>query len=104
MHRVAVLATAHHVLLQRAASRDPGHEFVRLRRIAAGEHGQRLADRLVGAVAEHALGTAIARDVSEQVAARETLRATDERLRLLVENARDYAIFAFDLERRVTMW
>ncbi|HEY1230749.1 MAG TPA: PAS domain-containing sensor histidine kinase, partial [Ramlibacter sp.] len=49
-------------------------------------------------------GTAIARDITEQVAARETLHATDERLRLLVENARDYAIFAFDLERRVTIW
>ncbi|HEY1226607.1 MAG TPA: PAS domain S-box protein, partial [Ramlibacter sp.] len=49
-------------------------------------------------------GSAIARDITEQVAARETLHATDERLRLLVENARDYAIFAFDLERRVTMW
>ncbi|HEY1229154.1 MAG TPA: PAS domain-containing sensor histidine kinase, partial [Ramlibacter sp.] len=34
----------------------------------------------------------------------EALRATEEQLRMVVENARDYAIFSIDLERRITTW
>jgi len=34
----------------------------------------------------------------------EALRATEEQLRLVVENARDYAIFSIDLDRRITTW
>jgi two-component system CheB/CheR fusion protein len=49
-------------------------------------------------------GTSIARDISEARRAQEALRAGEERLRLIVENARDYAIFSIDLERRVTSW
>jgi PAS domain S-box-containing protein len=33
-----------------------------------------------------------------------TLRSTEERFRLVVENARDYAIFTCDLEDRITNW
>ena len=49
-------------------------------------------------------GTAIARDITQQHEAREALRSSEERLRLMVENARDYAIFAIDLQRNVTSW
>ena len=49
-------------------------------------------------------GTAIARDVSDARRAREALRVSEERLRLIVENARDFAIFSIDLDRRVTTW
>lgn len=49
-------------------------------------------------------GTAIARDVTQARAAAEALRASEERLRLVVENARDYAIFSTDLDRKVTSW
>jgi two-component system CheB/CheR fusion protein len=34
----------------------------------------------------------------------EALRASDEHLRLMIENATDYAIFSMDLDRRITSW
>jgi two-component system CheB/CheR fusion protein len=49
-------------------------------------------------------GTAIVRDISAARAAAEALRESEERLRLIVESAVEYAIFSTDLERRVTSW
>jgi len=49
-------------------------------------------------------GTAIARDITQQRKAAEALRISEERLRLTVENATDYAIFSTDLERNITVW
>lgn len=49
-------------------------------------------------------GTAMARDISAQRAAAEALRQSEERLRLILENAVEYAIFSMDLERRVNSW
>ncbi len=43
-------------------------------------------------------------DVSDGTRAQQAMRESDERLRLVVENAREYAIVSMDLERRVRSW
>ncbi|RYD36494.1 MAG: PAS domain S-box protein [Verrucomicrobiaceae bacterium] len=43
-------------------------------------------------------------DISASKRAEEALRVSEERLRLIFENARDYAIFSMDPDRRVTSW
>lgn len=44
------------------------------------------------------------RDVTERKRHREELREREERLRIVLDNAREYAICATDLERRVVTW
>ena len=49
-------------------------------------------------------GTAIVRDVTVAREQAEALRLSEERLRLVIESVREYAIFSTDLERRITSW
>lgn len=43
-------------------------------------------------------------DITESRRAEAQLRESQERLRLIVDNARDYAIFSMNLDRRITSW
>jgi PAS domain S-box-containing protein len=46
----------------------------------------------------------VTRDLSDRRAAEETLRASEERFRLLVQNVKDYAIFMLDPNGNVASW
>ncbi len=50
------------------------------------------------------LFTAYLRDLSVRNAASLAMRSTEERLRAVVDQVRDYAIFAIDLDHRITSW
>jgi two-component system CheB/CheR fusion protein len=72
--------------------RDNGHWF-----LARLQPYQTLDNRTAGVVLTFV-------NVTDRVRAEETLRGSEERLRLLIESAEDYAIFTTDTQRIVSSW
>jgi two-component system CheB/CheR fusion protein len=87
----------------REASHEVKERFAALRPKSAEEQRLRLATlNLIEDAEEARRRTEAAAD--ERNRAERALSESEERLRLIVENARDYAIFSMDLQRRVTAW
>ncbi|EXJ16719.1 response regulator [Imhoffiella purpurea] len=53
---------------------------------------------------EEKIYTIMLRDISQRLASERALRESEERLRLLMDNIRDYAIIMLDTQGRVTTW
>lgn len=59
---------------------------------------------IVDAEGKHRGFTKVTRDLTERRARDEMLRQSEERLRLLVESVKDYAIYMLDTEGRIVTW
>jgi two-component system CheB/CheR fusion protein len=86
-----------------------GRTIVSLETLRRRKDGRDLHVGLTAAPIRDADGTVTAvslimRDISSARAAAEALRQSEERLRMMVENIVEYAIFSTDLQRRVTIW
>ncbi len=79
-------------------------ENIHVRRDGAELHVESAVSALRNEAGEPSGLLAIMRDVTSRGWAEKALRESEERLRLLVESVKDYAIFSIDTEGRVTSW
>ena len=78
--------------LRKIAEKMESEIFLRAQELQDVNQRQRLANK------------ALAAEIGERRRAEETLRASEERFRILVENVKDYAIFGLDLHGRILSW
>jgi two-component system CheB/CheR fusion protein len=97
-------ATARMVEQVAAGQGHENIETVRRRKDGSQVHVAVTVSPIKDASGQVLAGTLLARDIGATRAAAEALRQSEERLRLIIENALEYAIFSTDLERRVTSW
>ncbi|WP_061503806.1 CheR family methyltransferase [Ramlibacter tataouinensis] len=93
-------------LLARIALAEPidSHETVRLRKDGS-ELQVALTVSPIRDESGHVMaGTVIARDITAAKRAEEAMRQSEERMRLVMDNAIEFAILSMDLQRRMTMW
>lgn len=79
-------------------------ETVRRRKDGSHVHVALSASPIQDDTGQVLAGTALVRDITQARVAAEALRQSEERLRMIVESAVEYAIFSLDLERRITTW
>ena len=78
--------------LRKLAEKMESEIFLRAQELQEVNQRQRLANN------------ALAAEIGERRRAEETLRASEERFRILVENVKDYAIFGLDPQGRILTW
>lgn len=71
---------------------------------AEARHGREMAAGRADLAASEEANQALRRANADLSASRAALRESEERLRLVLASATDYAIFSMDLDRRITSW
>jgi PAS domain S-box-containing protein len=81
-----------------------GEEGIRLRKDGTRFWASVVITALRDAHGKHIGYAKVTRDLTERRASEEMLRQSEERLRLLIESVKDYAIFMLDTDGKVSSW
>ncbi|MBA2676091.1 chemotaxis protein CheB [Ramlibacter sp.] len=105
-----MLAPAHEEEQERLASDvNRGRTIENLETVRRCKDGRDIHVGITAAPIRDGSGAVVAvsmilRDISVARANAEALRQSEERLRMLLENVVEYAVFSMDLQRRITLW